>query len=333
VPFSTVRLPAVSAALILIVVLCLPRGRSPEQVTEQPVEQPTPAQQTAQAHQTQPQETSLPPTTLPTTETVTTNAPPPSHEVNPPADVLPPGPPSAPENLPSTPQAETSPPGKTPPRPRIAVIIDDMGYDRPMGRQFLQIDADLTFSFLPEAPYTSELAEQAHRTGRTTLVHLPMEPKDSSWKLGPEALRIGDTAEEISRKTEGMLANVPYAVGANNHMGSRFTENSQGMRRMLATLKAHSFFFIDSFTTPASLGEITARQLRLPTARRHVFLDNTQDPESICRQLGQLVAQAKQRGQAIGIGHPNQAMFTALGSCGPAYLAEVELVGVHQLAH
>ena len=208
-----------------------------------------------------------------------------------------------------------------------------MGYNRPMGRQFLQIDADLTFSFLPEAPYTSELAEQAHRTGRTILVHLPMEPKDSSWKLGPEALRIGDTAEEISRKTEGMLANVPYAVGANNHMGSRFTESSQGMRRMLATLKAHSFFFIDSFTTPASLGETTARQLRLPTARRHVFLDNTQDPESICRQLGQLVAQAQQRGQAIGIGHPNQAMFTALGSCGPAYFAEVELVGVHQLAH
>lgn len=269
----------------------------------------------------------MPPTTLPTAE-----APTPSNEANPPTDVLLPGPPSAPENLPSTPQAAPSLPGKTSPRPRIAVIIDDMGYNRPMGRQFLQIDADLTFSFLPEAPYTSELAEQAHRTGRTILVHLPMEPKDSSWKLGPEALRIGDTAEEISRKTEGMLAKAPHAVGANNHMGSRFTENSQGMRRMLTTLKAHSFFFIDSFTTPASLGETTARQLRLPTARRHVFLDNTQDPESICRQLGQLVAQAKQRGQAIGIGHPNQAMFTALGSCGPAYFSEVELVGVHQLA-
>lgn len=325
-PFSTVRLLAVSAALILIAVLCLPRGRSPEQVTEQPA----PVQQTAQA---QLPETSLSPTTLPTAEAPTADAPPPSHEANPPADVLPPGAPAAPEKLLSPPQAATSPLGKTSPRPRIAVIIDDMGYTRPMGRQFLQIDADLTFSFLPEAPYTSELAEQAHRTGRTILAHLPMEPKDSSWKLGPEALRIGDTAEEISRKTEGMLANVPYAVGANNHMGSRFTESSQGMRRMLTTLKAHSFFFIDSFTTPASLGETTARQLRLPTARRHVFLDNTQDPESICRQLGHLVAQAKQRGQAIGIGHPNQAMFTALGSCGPAYFSEVELVGVQRLAH
>ena len=275
----------------------------------------------------------MPPTTLPAAEAPTAGAPGPGNEANPPTDILQPGTPAAPENLPSPPQTAISPQKNDSPRPRIAVIIDDMGYNRPMGRQFLQTAADLTFSFLPEAPHTRELAEQAHRAGRTILVHLPMEPKDSSWKLGPEALRIGDTAEEISRKTEGMLANVPYAVGANNHMGSRFTENSQGMRRMLATLKAHSFFFIDSFTTPASLGETTARQLRLPTARRHVFLDNNQDPESICRQLGQLVAQAKQRGQAIGIGHPNQAMFTALGSCGPAYFSEVELVGVHQLAH
>ncbi len=244
----------------------------------------------------------------------------------------------APTSPPSSADIQPLPLGQKPttalghPRSRVAVVIDDMGYNSPLGRQFIQFAANLSFSFLPDAPHTRELAEQAHQAGRVVLAHLPMEPKDSVWKLGPLALRVADTAEEISRKTEEMLDAVPHAAGANNHMGSRFTENGPGMRRVIAVLHRHGLFFVDSFTTPTSLGEATARQLKTPTARRHVFLDNDQEPEKICRQLDQLAAQARQRGYAIGIGHPNQAMFTALERCGPQSFREIELVGVHRLA-
>lgn len=213
----------------------------------------------------------------------------------------------------------------------MAIIIDDMGYNQLVGRLLVQLADNLTFSFLPEAPHTRELAEQAFLAGRTILVHLPMEPKDHSWNPGAEALLVGDTEEGIRRKMAGMLAAVPHAIGANNHMGSRFTEHRTGMHGAISALKEQAFFFVDSYTTAASRGLATARQLGVPATRRHVFLDNVQDPAHICAQLGQLALLARQQGHAVGIGHPNQAMVTALGRCGRDTLQDIDMVGVQQL--
>ena len=43
---------------------------------------------------------------------------------------------------------------------------------------------------------------------------------------------------------------------------------------VLSVLKEQHLFFIDSYTTAGSVAEARARQLRLPTARRRIFLDN-----------------------------------------------------------
>lgn len=216
-------------------------------------------------------------------------------------------------------------------RPEIAIIIDDMGNDLKMGRKFLELDDNLTFSFLPGAPHTQELAEQAFQAGRTVLVHLPMEPKDTRWSPGTEALHIADTEEGIRTKTETMLAAVPHAVGTNNHMGSRFTEHGLGMHRVLTVLKERALFFVDSYTTAGSQGLATARRLAVPATRRHVFLDNEKTPSKICDQLDQLALLARQQGHAVGIGHPNQAMFTALARCGPENMHHINLVSVQRL--
>jgi polysaccharide deacetylase 2 family uncharacterized protein YibQ len=216
--------------------------------------------------------------------------------------------------------------------PQIAVIIDDMGYHLQLGHQLLQLAYPLTFAFLPEAPYTPEQAETAYRAGRDILVHLPMEPKEKAWNPGRDALMVEDSAEKVRLKTVRMLAAVPHATGVNNHMGSRFTEVGAGMQVVMETLKMHSLFYIDSFTTKSSRGLATARQQGVPTARRHIFLDNVQEKEAICRQFGLLVDLAKTQGHAIGIGHPNQAMLTALTQCGQVSFRGMEMVGAHRLA-
>ncbi len=216
-------------------------------------------------------------------------------------------------------------------RPRIAIIIDDMGHHQQLGRQFLQLDLNLSFAFLPDAPYSAELSATAYQSRRDILVHLPMEPKNPAKHPGANALSVQDTPEQIRQKMAGMLDAVPHAVGANNHMGSRFTEDSGAMQVVIDTLKNRSFFFIDSFTTVASRGLTVARQQGVPTAPRHVFLDAVQEPHQICRQIDQLVAGAKKRGWAIGIGHPHGATLTALTRYNRERLLEVEIVGVHQL--
>ena len=143
----------------------------------------------------------------------------------------------------TSPSKDTRHPGEKTKRPRIAIIIDDMGYHQQLGRQFLELDLNLTYSFLPDAPYSGELATAAFQTGRDILVHLPMEPKDPAKHPGANALSVQDTPEIIRQKMAKMLSAIPHAIGANNHMGSRFTEDSGAMQVVINTLRNRSFFF------------------------------------------------------------------------------------------
>jgi hypothetical protein len=56
-------------------------------------------------------------------------------------------------------------------------------------------------------------------------------------------------------------------------------------------------------TTSSSVAERLARELRVPTAARQVFLDDIQNESAVRKQLAQLMADAEHRGVAIGIGH------------------------------
>ena len=216
-------------------------------------------------------------------------------------------------------------------KPKIAIIIDDMGYHQQIGNSLLALDMNLTFSFLPRAPFTLEQEERAWQQGRDILVHMPMEARDSAWDPGPGALYLKFSPENIRSTVVENLAAVPHAIGSNNHMGSRFTENRQAMHEVLSVLKKRGLFFIDSYTTAQSTGLDEAGKMGIPTARRHVFLDNVQEQDKICRQLEQLVALAGKNGWAIGIGHPNQATLKALTRCRERLLKNVEIVSVHTL--
>jgi polysaccharide deacetylase 2 family uncharacterized protein YibQ len=216
-------------------------------------------------------------------------------------------------------------------KPRVAIIIDDMGYHGKIGDQLLNLDLPLSFSFLPMAPFALEQEEKAYQLGREIMVHLPMEASDPKWDPGPGALRTTASAAELTKITQQDLAAVPHATGANNHMGSKFTRNRQAMHTVLQVLKEHGFFFIDSMTTASSTGMDEATVMGIKTGRRHIFLDNVQDQNKICAQLDKLTALAGKQGEAIGIGHPHQATYDALAACGKKLLSRAELVPAHEL--
>jgi polysaccharide deacetylase 2 family uncharacterized protein YibQ len=217
-------------------------------------------------------------------------------------------------------------------KPLVAIIIDDMGYHRRIGQALLAIDLNLTFSFLPHAPYTKEQAEQAWRRGRDILVHMPMEPRDPTWNAGPGTLYLDDAPEVRSAKIAANLAGVPRAVGVNNHMGSLYTADRPAMTELLEHIRGQGLLFVDSITSPESVARATARELGVRSAQRHVFLDNIQSEDDICRQLQKLVARAGRRGSAVGIGHPNRATLTALQNCRQMLQSRVRVVGIRELA-
>lgn len=231
------------------------------------------------------------------------------------------------------PKSDPAPPGPEKARPKVAIIIDDMGYHQHLGERLLALDLNLTYAFLPNAPFTGEQAARAEHQGREVLVHVPMEPKDPRWHPGEEALSVNDSPEDLRRKLLAMLADVPQATGINNHMGSRLTERADAMQTVMEILRARSLYFIDSFTSGRSQGLNAAKQLGLPGGRREVFLDNVQDVRQICGQMETLASVAAKKGGAIGIGHPYEATVAALRECGPQLLLRADLVRAGELVH
>ena len=217
--------------------------------------------------------------------------------------------------------------------PRIAIIIDDMGQHQKMGGELLELDLNLTFSFLPQAPFTQEQEERAWKMGRDILVHMPMEPQDLTFDPGPGALYVDASVESIFDTVEDNLTYVPHAIGVNNHMGSKFTADRQAMHEVLSVMQKKGLFFVDSVTVSGSLGADEARRMGMKTGSRHVFLDNSQTQEDICRQLKRLVAYAKKHGTGIGIGHPNRATINALKMCQELLVKQVRIVGIHELVN
>jgi hypothetical protein len=213
----------------------------------------------------------------------------------------------------------------------VSIVIDDMGYKDKVGTDLIGLDLNLSFAFLPSGPNTKSQIEQARRLKKDILLHLPMEPRDSKWSPGPEALLTSMSNKDIQTTIARAIAAVPHAVGVNNHMGSRFTENRTSMLACLAVLKQSHLFFLDSLTSADSVGYDMARQMAMTAARRDIFIDNSQNPEEIKIQLGNLIKLAEKRGSAIGIGHPHQATLDALTQYQDELRQKIHLVGVSRL--
>jgi polysaccharide deacetylase 2 family uncharacterized protein YibQ len=210
--------------------------------------------------------------------------------------------------------------------PKIAIIIDDMGYHHD-----IDSDLNLSFSFLPHAPHTRELENVAYQLGRTVLLHLPLEARSSDYDPGPGALLLSQPATEHRQLLDDNLRQVPHAVGVNNHMGSRYSADESAMSELAELLALRQLFFVDSMTTAASQGYAEARKLGVPAAKRDVFLDNRQEREAICRQIEHLVTIGRWQGSGVGIGHPYPETLAALATCGRELLDQVELVGIEKL--
>jgi len=218
-------------------------------------------------------------------------------------------------------------------RSRVAIIIDDLGYDPDIAFSFIQLNLPLSLSVLPCAPFTDLIVREATEKGSELILHLPMEPKHyPSVNPGPGALFLSMEEQEILRMLDQDLEDIPGARGVNNHMGSSFTENREKMLIVLKELKKRNLFYIDSRTTSDTVGFKLARDIGLPAAKRSVFLDNDLAPKAIKIQLERLLSMARHSGFAIGIGHPHEETLEILREYQSGIKAEFHVVYVSELA-
>jgi len=233
------------------------------------------------------------------------------------------------------PEKELPPPGPAVATGRMAIVMDDLGRSLSTARRLLAIDLPVTLAIMPGTENAARVATMAHRKGREVIIHLPSEPIGyPDVNPGSNALLVRNDREQIQRRLLGYLEQVPYAVGGNNHMGSRFTADEAGMEALLSGMSREGMFFLDSRTSGATVAEKVAKLVGIPFLARDVFLDNEQDVGLIREQIEKAVRLARRRGEAIAICHPYPETLQALEGIGPFLDREqIEVVPLSALLH
>ncbi len=200
---------------------------------------------------------------------------------------------------------------------RLAIIIDDLGYDRGAADALLSLGFPLTVSVLPHLPLSAEVAEEAYRRGDEVMLHLPMQSESETAKTEEVELRVGMNEQQVGSALAGMLETVPHAVGVNNHQGSRATADAKLMAALMPELRRRGLFFVDSRTLASTVAYDTAERFGVRAASRKVFLDDSPNREAILKQLDLAARDADRDGFAIAIGHPRPDTIAALAQALP----------------
>lgn len=243
------------------------------------------------------------------------------------------------EKRPAKPTPETIRPQGAEPEPalpRLALVIDDLGYMQPeLVTRLCSLPVPFSVAVLPYQEHTRESAEIAHRLGKEVMLHLPMEPlgyPGPGRDPGPNAILYNLPEAEVRRRVRMALDEIPFRVGVNNHMGSRITPDRTRMTWVLQEVKARKGFFVDSRTEKDSVAFAVAEQLGIPAVERKVFLDDDKAFPEMAKQWDRALKLAEKEGSVLIIGHIYPETVEALEKLVPRSKGQVRFVRAGDLA-
>lgn len=217
--------------------------------------------------------------------------------------------------------------------PRIAIIIDDLGYQLEAGQRSIDLPGPVACAILPDTPRATLLAEAAFANGKEVLLHLPLEAMSEDRPTEPGAILLAMDRDQLASAFSANLKSVPHAIGVNSHRGSLLTRHPGHMAWLMEEIHMHgNLVFVDSYTTHKSVALQLAKETGVPAVKRDVFLDPDRSPETVAREFRRLKELAKKRGTAVGIGHPYPATLALLEREIPKLRDEgIELISINEL--
>ncbi len=197
--------------------------------------------------------------------------------------------------------------------PRIAIIIDDLGYELLAGERTIALPGPVACAILPGAPRARYLANVANAQGKEVLLHLPMQAVGPETSVEATRMTLDMSRSSFAATFDAAFDSVPHAIGINNHRGSLLTRHPGHMQWLMEELLQHEgLFFVDSFTTAESVALQIASELGVHATRRDVFLDPDKTSLTLQREFERLKSVARKRGRAIAIGHPYELTLALL---------------------
>ncbi|WP_374705799.1 divergent polysaccharide deacetylase family protein [Paenibacillus sp. J45TS6] len=218
---------------------------------------------------------------------------------------------------------------------KMVIIIDDLGNGMKGTDEMLNMPTTLNVAIMPFLPTTKRDAELAHQKGIDVLVHMPMEPRKGKrdW-LGPGAITTDLSDEEIRKRVNAAIDEVPYAVAMNNHMGSKVTSDRRIMSIVLDVCKERGLFFVDSKTDQHSVVAELAAEKGMPPVENDIFLDDQYSISHISRQMRLAEEKLKQQDICVTIGHvgvPGLMTAGIIRDAIPRLTGKVELISISDM--
>lgn len=187
---------------------------------------------------------------------------------------------------------------------RAAIVIDDLGNGMSGTEEIMSAPIRLTVAIMPFLPTSKRDAEWAHRVGHDVIVHMPMEPLRGNKKgLGPGAVFTDLPDDEIRKRVEAAIDDIPHAIGINNHMGSKVTADLRVMRIVMDVCKRRELFFLDSKTNYRSVAAVAGQEIGVKVLQNHIFLDDVSSIAHIAKQFQLIQKHLSEHEPCIAIGH------------------------------
>lgn len=189
----------------------------------------------------------------------------------------------------------------------IALVIDDFGNNTPDMKHFLDLEVKFTGAVMPGLENSEHDMLELKRSNKEIILHMPMEPHHGkkSW-LGPNCLLKELDDSQIKKNITNSLDQIKFAVGLNNHMGSKIMEDQRILDILFDILSQKKLLFLDSKTTPNSKAQDLAKKYNLKVYERDVFIDN-KDITKVKNNLLEAIDIASKKNFAIAIGHVGPA--------------------------
>ncbi|MEE0879754.1 MAG: divergent polysaccharide deacetylase family protein [Treponemataceae bacterium] len=185
----------------------------------------------------------------------------------------------------------------------VYIVLDDGGHNLNHLQPFLNLDIPLTIAVLPELAYSKESALRIKNSGKTLILHQPMQAISLSTDPGPSAIMPGMSAEQIRNLLTKNLDSLGIKIGLNNHEGSLITADSNAMKVVMEICKEREMFFLDSRTNSQSVCKSVASEYGVKLYERNIFLDNTPNQADMIAMFKSGIEVAKKNGCVIMIGH------------------------------
>ena len=228
-------------------------------------------------------------------------------------------------------QAETETPYTIDYKPKISIVIDDLGDNSIIAKKLLSLPVTMTAAILPKTPHAKKISHFASEKGHEVIMHLPMEAFSRPDLLGPGALLSNMDKQTFLSQFEENMASIPNLIGFNNHMGSLLTEDKEKMQWLMDHARINALYFLDSKTSEDSIAQDIAAENGIPSIGRDIFLDHNSAKITIEGQFEKLKKIAIKSGQVVVICHPYPETLAFLEENIEDLKQEFLLVGLSEL--